>query len=64
MLDRASSRDLAARAVFHANQRYATRRPSINVELARVCAQLRVRTMRKEVQASIAVSRIFEELER
>lgn len=58
------SRDEMARAVFHAHQKYGARRPRINVELASICAQLRARTMRRRVQASIAVVKILVELEK
>ncbi len=57
------SRDDMALAVFHANQRYAARKPRINVQLSSICAQLRARTRNRRVQASIAVAKILAYLE-
>ena len=59
------SRDETALANFRFNQEHMRQhwRPRLNVELVRVCAQLRARTKRRETQAAIACASIIAELE-
>lgn len=63
----AYDRDTSARANFRFNQKHMRQlwqRPGLNVELTRICGQLRARTRRREVQASIAVAKIIVALDR